>query len=176
MSASDNNHPRDQQGEGARENIPAAREGTQRTGRNGPPEFHLNPAGAMVGILDFKLVECRKYYHKATQKLDSEELFDCSPENMHHFLKLLEYRANEYGWDSYVGGILWIPEDTNDPNSELRYLPSEYGRVSLGQIANFEETYLGTQQRVAQDAYMLFKCLMDSLSKEARMKIEAWED
>ena len=176
MSASDNNPPRDQQGEGARENIPAAREGTQRTGRNGPPEFHLNPAGAMVGILDFKLVECRKYYHKATQKLDSEELFDCSPENMHHFLKLLEYRANEYGWDSYVGGILWIPEDTNDPNSELRYLPSEYGRVSLGQIANFEETYLGTQQRVAQDAYMLFKCLMDSLSKEARMKIEAWED
>ena len=95
---------------------------------------------------------------------------------MHHFLKLLEYRANEYGWDSYVGGILWIPEDTDDPNSELRYLPSEYGRVTLEQITRFEESYLGTQQRVAQDAYMLFKCLMDSLSKEARMKIEAWED
>ena len=58
----------------------------------------------------------------------------------------------------------------------MRYLPSEYGRVSLEQITKFEETYLGTQQRVAQDAYMLFKCLMDSLSKEAQMKIVAWED
>ena len=166
----------EQRGGAGRGDVPGVGDRAQRVGRNETPEFHLNPAGAMVGILDFKQVECRKYYHKATQKLDNEELFDSSPENMHHFLKLLEYRANEYGWDSYVGGILWIPEDSNDPNSELRYLPSEYGRVSLEQITQFEETYLGTQQRVAQDAYMLFKCLMDSLSKEAQMKIEAWED
>ena len=143
---------------------------------NDPPRFYLNPAGAMVGILDFTQVESRKYYHKATKRLDSEELFDCSPENMHHFLKLLEYRAQENGWDDYVRGILWIPEDVNDPTSELRYLPNEYGRVTLQQITAFEQSYLGTQQRVAQDAYMLFKCLMNSLSKEARMKIEAWEN
>ena len=110
MSAGNNGPPRGQQGETGGENIQIVGEEVQRTGRNDPPEFHLNPAGAMVGILDFKLVECRKYYHKATQKLDSEELFDCSPENMHHFLKLLEYRANEYRWGSYVGGILWICE------------------------------------------------------------------
>ena len=143
---------------------------------NNPPPFYLNTAGAMVGILDFSQVESRKYYHKATKKLDSEELFDCSPENMHHFLKLLEYRAQENGWDDYVSGILWIPEDAADPTSELHYLPKEYGRVTLDQITAFEQTYLGTQQRVAQDAYMLFKCLMNSLSKEARMKIEAWEN
>ena len=147
-------------------------------GNNGQPrpQFYLNPASAMVGILDFSNVESRKYYHKATKKLDSEELFDCSPENMHHFLKLLEYRASEHGWDNYISGVLWIPEDVNDPNSELRYLPNEYGRVTIEQITAFERTYLGTEQRVAQDFHMLFKCLMDSLSKEARMKIEAWEN
>ena len=97
-------------------------------GRDNPqPQFFLNPASAMVGILDFTDVESRKYYHKATKKLDSEELFDCSPENMHHFLKLLDYRAKEHGWDNYVSGILWVPEDVNDPNSDLRYLPDEYG-------------------------------------------------
>ena len=129
---------------------------------NDPPSFYLNPAGAMIGILDFTQVESRKYYHKATKRLDSEELFDCSPENMHHFLKLLEYRAQENGWDDYVSGILWIPEDSADPASELRYLPNEYGRVLLQQINAFEQTYLGTQQRVAQDAYMLLKCLINT--------------
>lgn len=143
---------------------------------NVQPQFFLNPASAMVGVLDFSVVENRKYYHKAIKKLDSEELFDCSPENMHHFLKLLEYRASEHGWDSYISGVLWIPEDVNDPNSDLRYLPNEYGRVTIEQITAFERTYLGTQQRVAQDSHMLFNCLMNSLSKEARMKIEAWED
>ena len=139
------------------------------------PQFFLNPSSAMVGVLDFSEIENRKYYHKAIKKLDSEELFDCSPENMHHFLKLLEYRANEHGWDSYISGVLWIPEDVNDPNSELRYIPNEYGRVTIEQITAFEKSYLGTEQRVAQDSYMLFNCLMNSLSKEARMKIEAWE-
>ena len=143
---------------------------------NAQPQFFLNPASAMVGILDFTEVESRKYYHKATKRLDSEELFDCSPENMHHFLKLLDYRAKEHGWDSYMSGVLWVPEDANDPDSELRYLPDEYGRVSLEQITAFEQSYLGTETRAAQDAYMLFKCLMGSLSKEARMKIEAWEN
>ena len=142
---------------------------------NAQPQFFLNPASAMVGILDYSEVESRKYYHKATKKLDSEDLFDCSPENMHHFLKLLEYRASEHGWDNYVSGVLWIPEDANDPNSELRYLPNEYGRVTIEQITAFEKSYLGTEQRVAQDSHMLFNCLMNSLSKEARMKIEAWE-
>ena len=155
-------------------NAPAG--GNPPAAANNPPPFYLNPAGAMVGILDFTQVESRKYYHKATMKLDSEDLFDCSPENMHHFLKLLEYRAQENGWDDYVNGILWVPEDSADPASELRYLPNEYGRVSLSQITAFEQSYLGTQRRVAQDAYMLFKCLMNSLSKEARMKIEAWEN
>ena len=147
-------------------------------GNNGPSQarFYLNPASAMVGILDFTKVESRKYFHKATKKLDSEELFDCSPENMHHFLKLLEYRASEHGWDDYISGVLWIPEDATDPNSELRYLPNEYGRVTIDQINAFERTYLGTERRVAQDSYMLFQCLMNSLSKEARMRIEAWEN
>ena len=150
-------------------------EAPQEDGDN-RPQFFLNPAGAMVGILDFTQVESRKYYHKVTKKLDDDELFDSSPENMHHFLKVLDYRANENGWDDYISGILWIPEDASDPTSELRYLPKQYGRVSIEQITAFERTYLGTEQRVAQDAYMLFKCLMNSLSKEARMKIEGWED
>ena len=138
--------------------------------------FYLNPASAMMGVLDFTDVESRKYFHKATKKLDSEELYDCTPGNMHHFLKLLKHRANENGWDNEVTGVLWIPEDHQDQNSELRYLPTEYGRVTMEQITNFEKSYLGLETRASQDGYMIFKCLMNSLSKEARMKIETWEE
>ena len=142
----------------------------------GPPQFFLNPSSALVGTLDFSRPEARKYYTKATKKLDTEELFDCTPGNMYHFLKLLTHRANEYGWDDEISGILWIPEDINNQNSELRYLPTEYGRVTIDQIAAFERSYLGTERRETQDNYMLYKCLMSSLSKEARMKIEGWEN
>ena len=141
-----------------------------------PPAFYLNPAGAMNGILDFTKVETRKYFHKATTKLDDEELYDCTPGNMFHFLKLLKQRANEHGWDDEGTGILWVPEDHDDPTSELRYMPTEYGRISMEQITKFEKSYLGLESRAAQDSYILYKCLLSSLSKEARMKIESWED
>lgn len=138
--------------------------------------FHLNPADAMVGVLDFTKSKSRKFYQNAIKKLDPDELFDCTPGNMYHFLKLLDHRAEEFGWSNEISGILWIPEDINDQNSDLRYIPTEYGRVTINQIAAFEKSYLGTARREAQDNYMLFKCLMASLSKEARMKIEGWEN
>ena len=141
-----------------------------------PPQFFLTPSSAMVGTLDYTRSDARKYFAKATKRLDSEELFDCTPGNMYHFLKLLNQRANEYGWDDEISGIMWIPEDINDQSSELRYLPTEYGRVTLSQIDAFEKSYLGTERREAQDNYMLYKCLISSLSKEARMKIEGWEN
>ena len=138
--------------------------------------FYLNPSSAMTGILDFTKVESRKYFHKATKRLDPDEQYDCSPGNMYHFLKLIDQRANEHKWDDEITGILWIPEDATDPNSQLRYLPKEYGRISIDQITAFEKSYLGLEQRSAQDGYMLYKCLINSLSKEARIKIEGWED
>ena len=61
------------------------------------PTFFLNPASAMVGVLDSTKVESRKYFHKATKKLDEDELYNCTPGNMYHFLKLLNQRANENG-------------------------------------------------------------------------------
>ena len=140
------------------------------------PQFFLNPSRAMVGTLDFSRPEARKYYTRTTKKLDDDDPFDCTPSNMYHFLKLLTQRANESGWDDEISGILWIPEDLNDQNSELRYLPTEHGIITLDQISAFEKSYLGTERREAQDNYMLYKCLMSSLSKEARMKIEGWED
>ena len=91
-------------------------------------------------------------------------------------MKLLNHRANENGWDDKIGGVLWIPEDAAGQDSELHYLLPAYGQVTMNQIGNFERSYLGRQQRAALDNYMLYKCLINSLSKEARMKIGGWEN
>ena len=136
--------------------------------------FHLNPAGAMTGVLDYADVETRKFYDRATKRLDPEDLFDCSAEEMHHFLKAFDSRAKEVGWDNAGNGVLWIPEEPN--GVEVSYLPTEYGTISIKRIEEFEKSYLGIESREAQDSYMIYKCLMNSLSKEGRIKIEAWEE
>ena len=64
----------------------------------------------------------------------------------------------------------------NDANAELRYLPRrEYGKISMQEILNFERSYLGCELRTAQDVYMLYICLLNFLTKEAKMKIQIWE-
>ena len=75
----------------------------------------------------------------------------------------------------HLNPILWIPEDVNDPESTLKYLPREYGTIDMDEIANFERIYLGRELRTAQDVYILYMCLLNSLTKEAKMKIQIWE-
>ena len=94
---------------------------------------------------------------------------------MLNFLRELDTRAIEYGWNDEISGILWIPQDVNDPATNLRYLLREYGKISMELIAEFERTYLGQELRTAQDSYMLYMCLLNSLTKEAKMKLQIWE-
>ena len=140
------------------------------------PVFHLNPSASFRGTLDYTTTASKKLYKSATSSLfDTSEKYNCEPGEMLNFLRELDTRAIEYGWNDEISGILWIPEDVNDPASTLRYLPREYGRIDMGEIAEFERTYLGRELRTAQDAYMLYMCLLNSLTKEAKMKIQIWE-
>ena len=138
--------------------------------------FHLNPAASFRGTLDYTDSASKKMYKSATSSLfDATEKYNCEPGEMLNFLRELNTRAIEYGWDDEISGVLWIPEDINDQTSELRYLPKEYGVISMEEISAFERTYLGRELRTAQDSYMLYMCLLNSLTKEAKMKIQIWE-
>ena len=138
--------------------------------------FHLNPAASFRGTLDYTDNASKKLYKSATSSLfESTEKYNCEPGEMLNFLRELNTRAIEYGWDDEISGILWIPKDVEDQASELRYLPREYGTITMSEISEFEKTYLGRELRTAQDAYMLYMCLLNSLTKEAKMKIQIWE-
>ena len=141
------------------------------------PVFHLNPAASFRGILDYSTTASKKLYRSATTSLfEASEKFNCEPDEMLNFLRELDTRAIEYGWNDDISGILWIPLDVDDPASPLRYLPREYGTIDMDAITKFERTYLGMELRTAQDSYMMYMCLLNSLTKEAKMKVQIWEE
>jgi hypothetical protein len=95
---------------------------------------------------------------------------------LYQFLQSLGNRASKYGWDNGAEGILKIPEDDVDPNAEVFYLVNEYGQMAIERIREFDETYIDTADRKAQDSCMLYQCLMGSISKEGKKKILVWKD
>ena len=119
--------------------------------------FALTPAVAITGVIDYTTNEGRKIYSSATAKLD-EELYNCTPDELHQFLQSLSIRAKEFGWDDEIGGILQIPDDPTDPTSDTTKFIDNYGQISLEEIMAFEKTYMSLPIRPAQDSVMLFKC------------------
>jgi hypothetical protein len=145
--------------------------GSESSGSDVP--FALTPAVAITGVINYRKTSGRKLFESATSKLD-EELYDCKPEGLYQFLQSLSQRAQDMGW-SGDDGILMIPEDPFDADSDLVYLVDNYGVVDLAQIRSFEEQYLIGNSRASQDNYQLFKCLMNSISKEGKNKILIWK-
>jgi hypothetical protein len=137
--------------------------------------FALSPAMAIPGIIDFTSRIGKDVFRFSTEKLD-EELYDCHPDGMIQFLQSLSVRAMEYGWDDDVNGILQIPEDPANVLSDTNNLIESYGVLTLASVRAFEESYIAMQVRPSQDTYMLYKCLMNSISKEGKSKITIWKD
>ena len=113
-------------------------------------------------------------YERATGKLE-EDLFDCSSEDLYSFLKALKERAREFGWDEEGVGVLSIPDDPENP-TEFKSLIDHHGEVAMETIRAFEETYIDSESRAAQDTAQLYRCLMTSMSKEGKRKILVWEN
>jgi hypothetical protein len=132
--------------------------------------FALSPAVAVQGIIDYKTTQGQKLYSSATHKLDTK-LYDCKPDGLHQFLQSLNNRAKEYGWNDEVGGILHIPQDPQDINSDTDYLIDNYGMIALDEIRRFKETYISQPICPAQDTFMMFACLLNSISKQGKNKI-----
>ena len=138
------------------------------------PVFTLTPAVAVVGVIDFNTSSGRKLYDMATVKT-AEVLHDCQPDGLYQLLQSLSNRARAFGWDNRIGGILQIPENPNDPKLATDNIIENYGRISLAEIRAFEETYIGEPMHPAQDAWMLYQCLMSLISKEGKDKVTIWK-
>jgi len=139
--------------------------------------FALTPASAIEGTLDFKTKMGQKIYDLGTKPLDPIEQYDCVQEDMYAFLKLLIARSNEMGWNDEYFGITRIPKEGLEGwgNPETDDLLTNYGEISFERIKQHELTYIDNPSRAAQDTYMLFRCIWNSLSRIGRNKVQIWE-
>jgi hypothetical protein len=146
-------------------------------GGGAPYVFARSPAEYLAAReLNMGNSEDRKIYFKAVEKLTStEDLFDLEPTKLKGFLDTLKDRADMYGWNDPILGIMQIPVDPADPNPIYDNLMESYGVISLERVRTFEETYINMQSRPSQDTAMLYHCLMASMTQAAKNSIQLWK-
>ena len=133
------------------------------------PIFSLTPYCINRNIIDLASTEGRKLYEKAVSPLDDDK-FDCQSDHLRLFLNNLSRRALTFGWDSLNNGIL-IMRVRNKTINILR----NYGEISLYDIREIEENKISHQTRRTQDSVMLFHCIMNSITSDAKTNITIWE-
>jgi len=69
---------------------------------------------------------------------------------------------------------LYIPEDIMDPDAKQNDLLRNYGKVTLDQIMDHAATYADANTRTAQNSFMLYHCLANSITKEVKAKTMLW--
>jgi hypothetical protein len=138
--------------------------------------FALAPAKAVNGPLDFTKPEHSKIYKSAIRAV-SYYAFNCEADGLFQFLRDLQDRSIKMGW---MEGILKIPmgaeAEDKDAEVEEENILENYGSVTLEQVVRSELRYIDDRDRKAQDTYMLYRCLMSSLTSKAKKKVMIWSD
>lgn len=160
----------------ARREAAAATAAAAMPAEGAPAPFSLTPYTAVNGVIDFSTPDGRKFYERATAPLSSE-LFDCQPDKLRSFLENLERRAQAFGWSTANTGITMIPDDLlNLANTTHRNLITNYGQLTIAHIHDYEDSYIHSATRYAQDTTMLYHCLMNSISSSALDSITIWKE
>jgi hypothetical protein len=134
--------------------------------------FALAPAQAIDGALDYSKTNHAKIYKAGIQQV-SETPFDCEADGLFQFLKEVQDRADEMGWTT---GILSITMGIEDDKEKEEDFINNYGTLTLDQVVASELQYIDGKSRYAQDTYMLYKCLMASLTSKAKKKVLIWSN
>jgi hypothetical protein len=97
-----------------------------------------------------------------------ETLYDCESDGLFQFLKEVKDRSDEMGWTT---SILKITTTDAQGTQKVEDFMGNYRTIILEDVDSSEQTYILGQNGQAQDSYMFYKCLMASLTNEAKKKI-----
>ena len=137
-----------------------------------PPVFAITPAHSVRGLLDYSKAEHHKVYKSGTRSV-TDEPFNCDADGLYQFLGEVEDRADEMGWST---GILNVPVNAEGEEERKENIIQNYGTITLEQVKKSELQYINGSERRTQDTYMLYRCLMASLTSEAKKKIMIWQE
>jgi len=126
---------------------------------------------AIDGPLDWSRTDHIKHYRNAIKPV-SEELYDCQADGLAQFLKDVMDRSDEMGWNET---IMNVTIDPDTPEERDEHFIDNYGTITLDQVVISELRYIEEDgSRARQDSYMLYKCLMASMTVDARRKVSLW--
>jgi hypothetical protein len=126
-----------------------------------PVRFALAPGLASGDIIDFATPAGAKLFKAGTDALPTT--FDCTAVNLQLFLDQLKDKAAIFNWDS----IIMIPGEVQVPKSLL----DQYGELTYDQVKAHVTSYIVTDSRQAQDSFMLYNCIMNSLNQMAQKQV-----
>ena len=127
------------------------------------PTFAIAPALANNGIIDFASPSGAKLFKAGTDALSST--FDCTAVNLQLFLDQLRDKVAIHDWNDIIN----IPDI--GPGHETKSLIDFYGELSFEKVKEHAETYVNTNTRNAQDSFMLYNCIMNTLTNEAQKQV-----
>ena len=119
-----------------------------------PVRFAIAPALANGDIIDFTTPGGAKLFKTGTDALASQ--FDCTAVDLQLFLDQLRDKVAIFNWTE----ILQVPDDNDVPKD----LIDHYGELSYETVKAHAETYVHEDSQRAQDSFMLFNCIMNSMT------------
>jgi hypothetical protein len=114
--------------------------------------------------LDLDTPEGKKEYRNGMKPLEGDK-YDLAPNGLRTFLEKFRAKARMYAWD----GVLEVPDST--PAANVRDILNHYGSVTLLECQAHAEAYYIVRAKDAQDAQMMYNCLLDSITKEAQASL-----
>ena len=133
------------------------------------PSFALTPGQANANrFIDYTSSTGIKLWQEATASLPNK--FSAEGQDANQFCESLLERADKSGWNSPQSDIVNVQVAGQDVN-----IFTGYGQVTTQDI-RAHSTYLGNQDRRAQNDAQLYHCIKNSLTPEAERKILAERD
>ena len=136
--------------------------------------FALNPAQATgAAQLKFSKKLHRAHYDGAVKSLypETTDRFDLTQDKLHEFLSKVKHRAHQFSLST-----IDVPADMNDPHGDTVNLAASYGTITAAHLRQFAATYMGQQNRAAQDDHMLAQLLINSCSENAQAELADHEE
>ena len=141
-------------------------------------EFALAP-GLLpnnAGFIDYSTREGQKLYETATAPLWTDKKFDGSSGDLSMLKAKLMDRALTSGWIAAGQDIINIPEDMADPDETLNIINQStlVDRESITEWA--DDGIINEQTRKAQNNFLMFVCLENSIDDKLRQRLLMHED
>ena len=135
-----------------------------------PPNFALTPGVSNIATpLDYLTKLGVMNYQRGTEALTIK--FDGEVGSLNTFIEKLSDRVIKIGWD-YDNANVFDISTTEGGLATAYNLLQEFGRLKLDDVTTHaNNSWIGQQTRAAQNAVMMYYCIMASLTDDTNIKI-----